>query len=102
VFHISLGTPVSGLTKVVDSFDQFAKAGCMSAYGERFDNIISKVGIIIRLGRKTLHAKGTGFIVEGYSMAKGDRSKFTRIGLRVQTVKAADTRLRLLIPRLLH
>jgi hypothetical protein len=79
VFDISLGTPVSGLTKVVPAFDLYANAGCQSAYGKRFDNVVSKDGIVIRLGHKRQHPTLAGFIVEGYPVPKGDGSEYKPI-----------------------
>jgi hypothetical protein len=64
-FDISLGTPVTGLTKFVDSFDLFVNAGCNAAYTKVFENVISKEGMIIHLGRKVQHPCLAGLVVEG-------------------------------------
>lgn len=79
VFDISLGNPVSGIVKVVDSFDLFQNAGCQSAYGKKFDNIVSKEGIVVHLGHIKQHPALAGFIVEGFPVPKGDGSEYKTI-----------------------
>jgi Malectin domain len=64
-FDISLGTPVAGLTKLVDSFDLFVNAGCNTAYSKVFENIPSREGMIVHLGRRVQHPCLAGLIVEG-------------------------------------
>jgi hypothetical protein len=92
VFDISIGNPVSGLTKVVESFDVFANAGCQSAYGKRLENIASKDGILIHLGHKVQHPSIAGFMVEGTPVSKPDGSEYNAIGqagvAEVQTAAA--------------
>lgn len=80
VFDISLGTPVSGISKIVESFDVFQSAGCFSAHGKRFDKVPSKDGIIVHLSQKAQHPALCGFIVEGFPMPTGDGSEFKAIG----------------------
>lgn len=80
VFDISLGTPVSGVSKVEDAFDLFANAGCKTAYGKKFDNVPSKEGIVVHLGQIAQHPTLSGFIVEGFPQPKGDGSEFLAIG----------------------
>lgn len=80
VFDISLGTPHSGMTTSLPDFDLFANAGCQTAFGKRFDNIISKDGIVIRLGHKKQHPVLAGFIVEGFPVSKGDGKEYEAIG----------------------
>lgn len=79
VFDISLGTPVSGLTKVIEGFDVFQAAGCASAHGKRFDGVPSKEGIVVHLSRRAQHPSLAGFIVEGYPVVKGDGSEYKAI-----------------------
>jgi hypothetical protein len=78
-FDIYLGTPVSGLTKVDDSFDLYSNAGCNAAFARRFDSIISREGIIIRLGRKVQHPCLAGFVVEGVPVQRFDGTTFKPI-----------------------
>lgn len=80
VFDIALGTPISGVSKIVDAFDVFQSASCMSAHGKRFDKVPSKDGIIVHLSRKAQNPALCGFIVEGYPMPVGDGSEFKAIG----------------------
>lgn len=79
VFDISIGTPVSGLMKVVDSFDVFQAAGCTAAHGKRFDNVPSKDGIVVHLARRAQHPSLAGFIVEGYPQPTGDGQEYKAI-----------------------
>lgn len=80
VFDISLGTPVSGLTKVIDSFDVFQSAGCKTAFGKQFEQVPSKEGIVVHLTKKSQHPFLNGFIVEGFPVRKGDGSEFKTVG----------------------
>lgn len=80
VFDIALGTPISGVSKIVDAFDVFQSANCMSAHGKRFDKVPSKDGIIVHLSRKAQNPSLCGFIVEGYPLQVGDGSEFKAIG----------------------
>lgn len=79
VFDISIGTPVSGLTKVVDAFDVFQSAGCTAAHGKRFDNVSSKEGIVVHLTHRKQHPSIAGFIVEGYPQIRGDGQEYKAI-----------------------
>lgn len=79
VFDISIGTPVSGLTKVVDAFDVFQAAGCTAAHGKRFDNVPSKEGIVVHLTQRAQHPSVAGFIVEGYPQIRGDGQEYKAI-----------------------
>lgn len=80
VFDISLGTPVSGVTKVIDNFDVFQAAGCSSAYGQKFEKVPSKEGIVVHLTQKAQHPSLCGFIVEGFPLPKGDGSEYKPVG----------------------
>lgn len=80
VFDIHIGTPVSGVTKIVDGFDLFQNAGCHSAHGKRFNQVPSKDGIVVHLVRRTQHPALAGFIVEGFPMPVGDGSEFKAVG----------------------
>lgn len=93
VFDIGFGTPVSGVTKLVDGFDVFANAGCNAAFGKKFENVPSKDGIVVHLGRRNQHPTLAGFIVEGYPVPKGDGSEYKAIaraegGMGVEGVAA--------------
>lgn len=79
VFDISLGTPVSGVSKIVDKFDIFQSAGCASGHGKRFDNVPSKEGIVVHLSQHAQHPSLAGFIVEGYPQPKGDGQEYKAI-----------------------
>lgn len=79
VFDIALGTPHSGLTTVAPDFDLFSEAGCGTAYGKRFENVVSKDGIVIRLGQKKQHPTVAGYMVEGYPVPKDDGSEYKAI-----------------------
>lgn len=79
VFDISLGTPVSGVSRVIENFDVFQAAGCASAYGQKFDKVPSKQGIVVHLIRKAQHPALCGFIVEGFPVPKGDGSEYKAI-----------------------
>ncbi|KAI0559891.1 Malectin [Gracilaria domingensis] len=79
VFDISLGTPVSGVTKVVDNFDVFQAAGCSSAFGQKFDRVPAKEGIVVHLTQKAQHPTLCGFIVEGFPVPKPDGSEYKAI-----------------------
>jgi Malectin domain len=78
-FDIYLGTPVLGLKKVDNSFDLYSNAGCNAAFARRFDSIISREGIIIRLGRKVQHPCLAGFVVEGVPVQRFDGTTFKPI-----------------------
>lgn len=80
VFDIHIGTPVSGVTKIVDGFDLFQNAGCHSAHGKRFNQVPSKDGIVVHLVRRAQHPALAGFIVEGFPMPVGDGSEFKSVG----------------------
>lgn len=80
VFDISMGTPVSGVSKIVESFDVFQSAGCFSAHGKRFDKVPSKDGIVVHLTQKAQHPALCGLIVEGFPMPVGDGSEYKAIG----------------------
>ncbi|CAN8075794.1 unnamed protein product [Agarophyton chilense] len=79
VFDISLGTPISGVTKVIENFDVFQVAGCSSAYGQKFDRVPSKEGIVVHLTQKAQHPTLSGFIVEGFPVPKSDGSEYKAI-----------------------
>ena len=79
VFDISLGTPVSGVTKVVDKFDLFQTAGCQAAHGKRFDGVPSKDGIVVHLSQVAQHPSLAGFIVEGFPQPKGNGKEYHAI-----------------------
>lgn len=79
VFDISLGTPVSGVTKVVDKFDVFQAAGCTAAHGKRFDNVLSKEGIVVHLSQIAQHPSLAGLIVEGFPQPKGTGEEYKAI-----------------------
>ncbi|PXF48845.1 hypothetical protein BWQ96_01401 [Gracilariopsis chorda] len=79
VFDVSLGTPVSGVSRVIENFDVFQAAGCASAYGQKFDKVPSKEGIVVHLTRKAQHPALCGFIVEGFPAPKGDGSEYKAI-----------------------
>lgn len=79
VFDISLGTPVSGVTKIVDRFDVFQSAGCAAAHGKRFDNVPSKDGIVVHLSQHAQHPSLAGFIVEGFPQPKGNGQEYKAI-----------------------
>lgn len=79
VFDIALGTPHSGVSTVAKDFDLFGNAGCATAYGKRFDGVVSKDGIVIRLGHKKQHPTLAGYIVEGHPVPKGDGSEYKAI-----------------------
>lgn len=79
VFDISIGTPVSGVTKVIEGFDVFQAAGCNAAHGKRFDGVPSKEGIVVHLSRRAQHPSLAGFIVEGFPVVKGDGSEYKAI-----------------------
>lgn len=80
VFDIHIGTPVSGVTKIVDGFDLFQNAGCQSAHGKRFNQVPSKDGIVVHLVRRAQHPALAGFIVEGFPQPVGDGSEYKAIG----------------------
>lgn len=79
VFDISLGTPVSGVTKIVDKFDLFQSAGCQAAHGKRFDGVPSKEGIVVHLTQVAQHPTLAGFIVEGFPQPKGTGKEYQAI-----------------------
>lgn len=79
VFDISLGTPVSGVTKVVDKFDLFQTAGCQAAHGKRFDGVPSKDGIVVHLSQVAQHPSLAGFIIEGFPQPKGNGKEYQAI-----------------------
>lgn len=80
VFDISLGTPVSGVAKVVDAFDVFQSAGCLAAHGKRFDKVPSKDGIVVHLTQKAQNPALCGFVVEGFPLPVGDGSEYKAVG----------------------
>lgn len=80
VFDIAIGTPVSGVTKIVQDFDLFQSAGCLTAHGKRFDKVPSKDGIVIHLSHKFQHPSLCGFIAEGFPLPVGDGSEFKAVG----------------------
>lgn len=92
VFDIALGTPVSGVTKIIDSFDVFQSAGCFSAHGKRFDKVPSKNGIVVHLAHKQQHPSLCGFIVDGFPIPKGDGSEFKAIARESPSDSSANAR----------
>lgn len=79
VFDISLGTPVSGVTKIIDKFDVFGTAGCAAAHGKRFDGVPSKEGIVVHLSQVAQHPSLAGFVVEGFPQPKGNGQEYKAI-----------------------
>lgn len=79
VFDISFGTPASGLQLAAPSFDLFANAGCLTAYGKKFDDLPAKEGLIVSLSGIKQHPAIAGIIVEGHPMPKGDGSEYKAI-----------------------
>lgn len=79
VFDISFGTPTSGLQVVAPHFDLFTNAGCLTAFGKRFENLPAKDGLIVSLSAIKQHPSLAGLIVEGFPVPKGDGSEYKAI-----------------------
>lgn len=79
VFDILFGTPASGLQLAEPSFDLFANAGCLTAFGKKFDDLPAKEGLIVSLSGIKQHPAIAGIIVEGHPIPKGDGSEYKAI-----------------------
>lgn len=79
VFDISFGTPSSGLQLVAPGFDLFTNAGCLTAYGKKFDNLLSKDGLVVSMSGVKQHPSLAGLIVDGHPQPKGDGSEYKAI-----------------------